>query len=61
LVFKRLEFEFGRLLRKSTTEGCFYVGGNLTVWISKKQNSISLSTTKAEYIAAAVVTHNFFG
>ena len=37
--------------RKSTLEGCFYVGNNLVSWVSKKQNSISLSTVEAEYIA----------
>jgi hypothetical protein len=38
--------------RKSTSEGCFYVGNNLVAWMSKKQASISLSTSEAEYIAA---------
>ena len=38
--------------RKSTTGGCFYVGANLVAWMSEKQNSVSLSTTEAEYIAA---------
>ena len=38
--------------RKSTTGGCFYVGANLVAWMSKKQDSVSLSTTEAEYIAA---------
>ena len=38
--------------RKSTSKGCFYMGINLISWISKKQNSISLSTAKVEYIAA---------
>ena len=38
--------------RKSTSWGCFYAGNNLVSWISKKQNSISLSTTEAEYITA---------
>ena len=37
--------------RKSTTGGCFYVGANLVAWMSKKQNFVSLSTAKAEYIA----------
>ena len=37
--------------RKSTTGGCIYVGSNLVAWMSKKQNSVSLSTAKAEYIA----------
>ena len=38
--------------RKSTLGGCFYVGNNLVSWMSKKQNSISLSTAEVEYIAA---------
>ncbi|XP_031101945.1 secreted RxLR effector protein 161-like [Ipomoea triloba] len=37
--------------RKSTSGGCFYLGSNLVSWLSKKQNSISLSTAEAEYIA----------
>ena len=37
--------------RKSTTSGCFYIGANLVTWMSKKQNSVSLSTTEAEFIA----------
>ena len=36
---------------KSTSGGCFYLGNNLVSWMSKKQNSISLSTAEAEYIA----------
>ena len=39
--------------RKSTSNGCFYLGNNLVSWMSKKQNSICLSTAKAEYIAVA--------
>ena len=38
--------------RKSTSGGCFYMGTNLVAQLSKKQNSISLSTMEAEYIAA---------
>ena len=38
--------------RKITTRGCFYVGTNLVAWMSKKQNSVSLSTVEAEYIVA---------
>ena len=38
--------------RKSTSGGRFYLGNNLVSWMSKKQNSVSLSTAEAEYIAA---------
>ncbi|CAL8996433.1 unnamed protein product, partial [Prunus brigantina] len=38
--------------RKSTSGGVFYVGNNLVALHSKKQNSFSLSTTEAEYVAA---------
>ena len=36
--------------RKSTSRGYFYMGNNLISWMSKKQNSISLSTAEVEYI-----------
>ncbi|XP_050253631.1 uncharacterized mitochondrial protein AtMg00810-like [Quercus robur] len=36
---------------KSTSGSCFYLGNNLVSWMSKKQNSVSLSTAEAEYIA----------
>jgi hypothetical protein len=39
--------------RKSTNGGAFFLGDSLVAWLSKKQGSISLSTTEAEYIAAA--------
>jgi hypothetical protein len=39
--------------RKNTSGGAFFLGNSLVVWLSKKQGSISLSTTEAEYIAAA--------
>ena len=38
--------------RKSISWGCFYVRNNLVSWMSKKQNSVSLSIAEAEYIAA---------
>ena len=37
--------------RKSTSGECFYLENNLVPWMNKKQNSLSLSTAKAEYIA----------
>jgi hypothetical protein len=34
--------------RKSTSGGAFFLGDSLVAWLSKKQGSISLSTTEAE-------------
>jgi hypothetical protein len=39
--------------KKSTSGGAFFLGDSLVAWLSKKQGSISLSTTEAEYIVAA--------
>ncbi|XP_024006500.1 uncharacterized protein LOC112083013 [Eutrema salsugineum] len=33
--------------RESTSGGCFFLGNNLISWLSKKQNSVSLSTAEA--------------
>ena len=41
--------------RKSTSGTCHFLGYFLVSWFSKKQNSVSLSTTEAEYIAASLV------
>jgi hypothetical protein len=38
--------------RKITSGGAFFLGSCLVSWLNKKQTSISLSTTEAEYIAA---------
>ena len=35
---------------KKTFGACFFIGDCLVAWLSKKQNSISLSIAKAEYI-----------
>ncbi|XP_047338328.1 uncharacterized mitochondrial protein AtMg00810-like [Impatiens glandulifera] len=35
--------------RKSTTDFCTFVGGNLVMWRSKKQKTVSRSNVKAEY------------
>jgi hypothetical protein len=39
--------------RKIMSGGAFLLGDSLVSWLSKKQGSISLSTTEVEYIAAA--------
>jgi hypothetical protein len=38
--------------RKRTSRCCFSLGSAMTSWKSRKQSSIALSTTEAEYIAA---------
>ena len=40
-----------RIDRKSTTGTCQFLGNKLMSWFSKKQHSLSTSTTEAEYIA----------
>src|SRR4051812_33649848 len=39
--------------RKSTSGACQFMDRSLVCWSSKKQNCISLSTAKAEYVVAA--------
>ena len=39
--------------RRSTSGAVFYLGECLVSWLSKKQSSISLSKTEAEYFATA--------
>ena len=39
--------------RKSTSGTCQFLGKSLVSWSFRKQNCVSLSTTEAEYIAAA--------
>ncbi|GKB47882.1 hypothetical protein Tco_0898635 [Tanacetum coccineum] len=38
--------------RKSTSGVCTFMGCCLTSWFSKKQTSLAISTTKAEYVSA---------
>jgi hypothetical protein len=46
------DFAGCRVDRKSTSSGCHLLGHSLVAWSSKKQNSVALSTTKAEHISA---------
>nr|GFB04964.1 putative ribonuclease H-like domain-containing protein [Tanacetum cinerariifolium] len=39
--------------RKSTTGGCQFLGRRLILWQCKKQTIMAISTTEAEYVAAA--------
>ena len=43
--------------RKSTTCGCYCVGSAMISWFRKKQSSVSLSTTEAEYKASCSASY----
>ena len=47
--------------RKITSGGAFFLGESLVSWISKKQTSISLSTTEVVYIAEQNAAHKLNG
>jgi hypothetical protein len=42
-----------RIERKSTSGNCQFLGVNLISWASKRQATIAMSTTEAEYISVA--------
>ncbi|GKD45959.1 putative ribonuclease H-like domain-containing protein [Tanacetum coccineum] len=46
------DYAGARLDRKSTTQGCQFLGCRLISWQCKKQTVVANSTTEAEYIAA---------
>ena len=45
------DFDGCRLDRKSTSGTCQFLDSSLVSWSSRKQSSVSLSTTEAEYVA----------
>ncbi|MCH82973.1 copia-type pol polyprotein [Trifolium medium] len=47
------DFAGCKMDRKSTSGTCHLLGNSLVSWHSKKQASVALSTTEAEYVAAA--------
>jgi hypothetical protein len=52
LGYSDSDYAGGKVDRKSTTRTCQFLGRSLVSWSSKKQNSVALSTTEAEYVAA---------
>ena len=50
--FSYSDFAGDKVDRKSTSGCCQFLGSSSISWHSKKQNSVALSTTEAEYIAA---------
>ncbi|KAI0531013.1 hypothetical protein KFK09_000562 [Dendrobium nobile] len=59
------DFACCRVDRKITSGSCQFIGNSLVSWSSRKQNSVALSTTEAEYIAlgscVAQVSNNSTG
>ena len=56
VAYTDLDFVGSRLDRKSTSGYCQFLVGCLVSWASKKQHSVALSTTEAEYVAAGSCT-----
>ena len=50
--YSDLDYARCHIDRKSTSRGCHFLGRSLVSWMSYKQNSVPLSTAKAEYIAS---------
>ena len=51
IAYSDSDFAGCKLDRKSTSGVCYFIGGNLISWSSRKQNFIALSSTKVEYVA----------
>ena len=52
LGYTDADFAGCKIDRKSTSGSCQFLGNALVSWFSKKQHSVAMSTTEAEYIAA---------
>jgi hypothetical protein len=51
--FSNTDFVGCRLDRKSTSGTCQFLGSSLVSWSSRKQSSVTQSTTEAEYVVVA--------
>ena len=54
IIYSDADFADSLLDRKSTSGTCQFLGQYLVSWFSKKQVSVSLSITEAEYIIASL-------
>ncbi|KAJ9553579.1 hypothetical protein OSB04_017624 [Centaurea solstitialis] len=53
LAYTDSDYGGASLDRKSTSDGCQFLGARLVSWQCKKQTTVSTSTAEAEYVAAA--------
>jgi len=53
MAYCEVDYAGDKIERKSTSDACQIVGEALVSWCCRKQNTIALSTTEAEYISAA--------
>nr|GEW02875.1 retrovirus-related Pol polyprotein from transposon TNT 1-94 [Tanacetum cinerariifolium] len=64
VAYSNSDYARASLDRKSTTEGCQFLGCSLNSWQCKKQIVVATSSTEAEYVAAAsccAQERDFFG
>ena len=47
--FSNADWAGSKVDRRSTTDFCIFVGGNLVLWRNKKQNVVSRSSAESEY------------
>ena len=60
MSFSDADYVGCRVDRKSISETCQFLGNCLVSWSSKKQNSVTLSTAEAEYVAAGACCQVFW-
>nr|GEV13904.1 hypothetical protein [Tanacetum cinerariifolium] len=53
VAYSDSDYARASLDRKSTTRGCQFLGSRLISWQCKKQTVVAISSTEAEYVAAA--------
>ena len=54
ICYSDADFGGCKIDRKNTSGTCHFFGNSLVSWHSKKQNSVTLSTAEAEYIAVGL-------
>ncbi|KAL0301676.1 UNVERIFIED_CONTAM: Retrovirus-related Pol polyprotein from transposon TNT 1-94 [Sesamum radiatum] len=54
--FRQLIGQVTQSDRRSTSGYCFNIGSAVVSWCSKKQSTVALSSTEAEYMAATIAT-----